>query len=375
MSNQLFADNIPELQHDSIDVSLLTCGPGNESYSLYGHTAIRYQNHNTGEDIVVNYGMFSFSQKYFVLRFIFGLTDYEMGIVPFDYFKQEYESENRWVDEQILNLTYDEKRAIMAAIVENYKPENRVYRYNFYYNNCTTRARDILISNINGTVEYVDNKEVVTFRDLIHKYTETNPWSRFGNDLLLGIGSDKVASQKDQQFIPFNLENDFSSAQIIDKNGFKRPLVKATSRIIEPPSEREVGVFPIIFIALIIGILLVIATIYERKHDKNFWILDAIIYAITGLCGIILLAMVFSQHPTVRLNFQILLLNPLNLVFLYPVVKRLKKRQSHFWIKLYSLLLIAFLILGFWQTYAEGMIILALSLLIRYVIKNKILKN
>ena len=375
MSNQLFADSIPELQHDSIDVSLLTCGPGNEAYSLYGHTAIRYQNHNTGEDIVVNYGMFSFSQKYFVLRFIFGLTDYEMGIVPFDYFKQEYESENRWVDEQILNLTYEEKRAIMAAIVENYKPENRVYRYNFYYNNCTTRARDILISNINGTVEYVDNKEVVTFRDLIHKYTDANPWSRFGNDLLLGIGSDKVASLKDQQFIPFNLENDFSSAQIIDKKGLKRPLVIATSRIIEPPSGREVGVFPTIFIALIIGIILVIATLYERKRDKNFWILDAIIYAITGLCGLILLAMVFSQHPTVRLNFQILLLNPLNLVFLYPVVKRLKKRQSHIWIKLYSLLLIAFLILGFWQSYAEGMIILALSLLIRYLIKIKILKN
>ena len=90
---------------DSVDIALLTCGPGDEVYSLYGHTAIRYTDHRTGEDMVINYGMFSFNQDYFVLRFVFGLTDYQMGITPFDYFMREYQYEGRWVYQQTLNLT------------------------------------------------------------------------------------------------------------------------------------------------------------------------------------------------------------------------------------------------------------------------------
>lgn len=375
------ADTITNVKQDSIEISLLTCGPGREAYSLYGHTAIRFTNYTTGEDFAVNYGMFSFSQKYFVLRFIFGLTDYEMGIVPFEYFKKEYQAENRYVDEQVLNLTYEEKISIIAAIIENYKPQNRVYRYNFYYNNCTTRARDILISNINGNIEYAENKEIKTFRDIIHDYTATNPWSRFGNDLLLGIGSDKIATQKEQQFIPLNLEKDFASAQIIDKNGNKRPLVKATNEIIEVQGKGVclsplaipfvlIEIFQTIFIFIIFGILLVIITFYEYKHAKRFWMIDAFILIVTGLCGIILTAMIFSEHPTVNLNFQILLLNPLNLILLYPTLKQLKNGRPSLWIRVWCILLVAFLIIGLWQTYAEGMNILALSLLIRYIMKE-----
>ena len=140
-------------KNDSIQISLLTCGPGEEVYSLYGHTAIRFHDLKNNQDLVINYGMFSFSQRFFIIRFVFGLTDYEMGIMPFDAFMEEYESEGRWVKEQVINIPLQDKMKIAMAIENNYLPENKTYRYNYFYDNCTTRARDILIKNISENVE------------------------------------------------------------------------------------------------------------------------------------------------------------------------------------------------------------------------------
>ena len=105
---------------DSVRISLLTCGPHNEVYSLYGHTAIRYENPAQGIDVAVNYGMFSFSKPHFILRFVFGLTDYEMGIVPFSAFCEEYRREGRKVIQQTLNIYNDSKVRIISAIEKNY---------------------------------------------------------------------------------------------------------------------------------------------------------------------------------------------------------------------------------------------------------------
>lgn len=121
---------------DSVEISLLTCQPRQSVYSLYGHTAIRIQNHcsdaGMGADLAVNYGMFSFSKPYFVLRFVFGLTDYEIGIETFQEFCPEYERVGCGVLQQQLNLNREEKLALLQAIDENYRPENRVYRYNYF---------------------------------------------------------------------------------------------------------------------------------------------------------------------------------------------------------------------------------------------------
>ena len=147
-------NNEPTLQADSIEISLLTCGPRQQVYSLYGHTAIRFQDKQSGRDIAINYGVFSFDQPFFVLRFVFGLTDYEMGIAPFDIFEWEYGPTGCGVRQQVLNLTAQEKMAIAQAVDRNMEPQNRVYRYNFFYDNCTTRARDIIANNLNGRIVY-----------------------------------------------------------------------------------------------------------------------------------------------------------------------------------------------------------------------------
>ena len=357
---------------DSIEISLLTCSPRPMVYSLYGHTAIRFQNVTNGTDLVVNYGVFSFDKPFFVLRFVFGLTDYEMGIEYFDDFKAYYERFGYGVKQQVLNITDSEKEAIAKAIDKNYEPQNRIYRYNYFYDNCTTRARDIITSNINGNVVFKEHQDSnVSYRKMIHKYNATHRWARFGNDLLLGVKADQSTTPEQQQFLPENLEKDFASAEIVGKDGEKRPLVLKEFWLVKP----QVGVgsdsFPLspTICACILSIFIIIVSIYEYVYKKAFWLLDAVLLLADGLCGLVLLAMVFSQHPTVSLNLQILLLNPLSLVFMWNTARSLRQQRSCVWIKLWPAFITLFLIGSIWQSYAEGTTILALSLLIRYILK------
>ena len=174
----LLTNNLPALcqpqsadkDMDSVEISLLTCGPRPYVYSLYGHTAIRFNDKARDTDLAINYGVFSFDKPFFVLRFVFGLTDYEMGIEYFSDFVANYAASGCGIRQQVLNLTNKEKRAIADAIYTNYEPQNRVYRYNYFYNNCTTKARDIILSHINGKVTYhnkIDSSR--SFRQLIHQ--------------------------------------------------------------------------------------------------------------------------------------------------------------------------------------------------------------
>lgn len=361
-----------DLNMDSVEISLLTCRPRQNVYSLYGHTAIRIQDKQNHLDMAVNYGMFSFDKPFFILRFVFGLTDYSMDIEDFEAFRIYYATRGAGVKQQTLNLTKEEKRAIIDAIIKNYEPQNRVYRYSYFYDNCTTRARDILLDNIKGTIRYqTRNKNSESYREMIHDYNEQQRWARFGNDLLLGIKADFPTNHEQQQFLPDNLRKDFDNAVVIDKNGQKRALVSNSSWVVLPGTQAEWSGFPLspTTCAIIFFVIVVAVSIYERCKTKMFWGMDIFLMLLTGLCGLILLAMVFSQHPTVRVNLQILILNPISLIFLYPTVKCLRKNVIHRWLMAWMILIVLFLIGGFFQSYAEGMTIVALSLLIRYILK------
>lgn len=370
MSQTAAADN--GKQADSIRISLLTCMPRPYVYSLYGHTAIRYENLTQGTDIAINYGIFSFSKPYFVLRFVFGLTDYEMGIDYFEDFKVQYERSGCGVIQQTLNLTDKEKAAIAEAIDKNYLPENRVYRYNYFYDNCTTRARDIILDNINGKVVFENEANPYpSFRELIHQYNERHRWARFGNDLLLGVKADCPTTFGEQQFLPKNLSKDINHAVIYDKDGSKRKFVESETWILPVTSDSGSDSFPVSPIVClgVLAALVVAITTIEAMRKANYWLTDTIMMFLTGACGLILFAMIFSQHPTVSLNLQILLLNPLNLVFLWSTSKKIKKGQPSKWQKTWTVLIILFLLGGIIQSYAEGIYFVALSLLYRNIMK------
>lgn len=352
-------------QMDSVEISLLTCSPHEQVYSLYGHSALRYKDLRTGEDFAFNWGIFNFKKPFFVLRFMFGLTDYELGIMPIGRFCEEYKRRGSQVMEQVLNLTADEKRKVRMALAENLRPENRVYRYNFLYDNCSTRPRNIIENSLNGEIQYqVRQGYTPTYREMVREHTRNHPWATAGNDLLLGVKADLPTDLWQQEFLPQNLMYDFDHAQIYEE-GTYRPLVKERRIIVKGGVQVIKQDFPLspteCAVILLIISLLIMSVEFKKKHTYKGW--DVALMAIQGSTGTILFLMFFSQHPTTSTNLQILLLNPLPLAFLYHIIK---KKKSVYW-KLSAIMTTAFFIGGFFQDYAEGMEIVALSLLTRNI--------
>ena len=362
-------EDIPPM--DSVEFSLLTCQPHDEVYSLYGHTAIRYHELRPGGlDWAFNYGVFDFKKPHFVARFVFGLTDYELGAYPYKYFVKEYRRFGSMVTEQVLNLTDEEKMALHDALAINLRPENKIYRYNYFYNNCTTKARDIIESCINGKVEYAGREDYTpSYRDMVHSMTRNNPWSRFGNDLLLGIKADWKTDLRQQEFLPGNLMYDFDHAQIYS-NGSYRPLIKER-RIAVPAGvqiiESGFPLTPLACAAILLAVGIVIF-FFEWRKKRAFVLWDVLLMITTGTIGIVLTLMLFSQHPTVSLNLQIILCNPLPWLFLWPVIRG---RETRYW-KITAILAVLFLIGSFFQCYAEGIHVLALCLLMQCYANMKI---
>lgn len=360
----------PAAELDSVRISLLTCQPRQEIYALYGHTAIRIEDLRSGRDLVVNYGIFSFSKSMFALRFMFGLTDYTMSIDEFAPFAEHYASVGSGIRQQELNLTAADKLQLLRAIDENYQPENRIYRYNYFYDNCTTRARNIIENNVLGRIVYQTKATSQSYRDEIHQYNALHPWARMGKDLLLGVGADRKIDYRGQQFLPEYTMRDFSSAVIIDSMGNERLVVKSERWAIQPGTQVVESEFPLrpSSCAWIVFAISVVATIIDWRRKHTLWIVDAVFLTACAACGLILFAMIFSQHPTVKLNFQILMLNPLLLAFGYKMVKSIRRRAVSRYIIGYIACLVVMLALGFWQHYAEGVVIVASALIFRYAL-------
>ena len=371
---QVFADEKGEdTPPDSIEVSLLTCQPHDEVYSLYGHTALRWHDLKTGLDIAFNWGVFNFKAPHFVTRFVFGLTDYELGPIPYNIFQKEYRHFGSMVTEQVLNLSGEEIMRLEGLLDQNLQPENRVYRYNYFYNNCTTKARDIIEQCVNGDMKYAEREDFKpSYRDMVHEMTRNKRWAQWGNDLLLGIKADQPTTLRQQEFLPHNLMYDFDRAQIYE-NGVYRPLVKER-RIAVPAGvqiiKKEFPITPIQYfcIMLVIGIIFFIME-WRQQGIYIYW--DALLMVISGVIGIILFLMLFSQHPTVSLNLQIILFNPIHWLFLWPVIRG---KKTIYW-KILAVLCVLFLIGGLFQSYAEGIWILALCLLLQCIMHFKLARK
>jgi len=316
---------------DSATISLITCSPGPEAYSKFGHTAIRINDPANDIDIVFNYGIFSFETNNFYYKFIKGETDYQLGVYETSLFLPEYAARNSMVWEQILNLTATEKRTLINNLLINYEPENRVYRYNFIFDNCSTRPRDKIISSINGYVKYKPVNESNTFRQWIGIYVGTDTWLKFGIDVIFGMEADKNATQNESMFLPEVLMSEFEDAEIVTFKGESRKLISQKTIVLidkkdipEPTQSWLLKPLSISFMLLFIGTIITMWDIKRRLHFKLF---DTIILIATGLGGVIAFFLtVFSTHPLVILNLNLLWLNPLNLVVAVLIwIKHLRK--------------------------------------------------
>ncbi|MBL7971153.1 MAG: DUF4105 domain-containing protein [Prolixibacteraceae bacterium] len=347
-------------------VSVITCNPGEEVYSMYGHTAIRVLDPALGIDVVFNYGVFSFETPNFLYRFAKGQTDYQVVEQRFSGFLPEYEEERRSVYEQVLNLSPEGKTHLFLALIENARPENREYRYNFFMDNCATRVRDMIERNSGGTVHFSDNHPAESYRDLIKKFHQPFPWFDLGIDLLVGKKAEEPVTAYGQMFLPEYLMDQFAKAEVtID--GKTQPLVLDTRTLVEYPNNKHHSELP--WATIVFGVFfLVVAGISVRgfiRKKKTDW-LDYALLALSGIAGLIIgWVTLYSEHPAVSPNYNLLWAFPLNVVF--AVIWKIKRWRPYTKVYYYltgSLLVLAF-ITG--QQFNPAVYFIILSLLVRVV--------
>lgn len=200
---------------DSASVWFLTCAEGSDIYELEGHTALRIADPRTGTDCVVNWGLFDFSAPFFVYRFVKGETDYKSGVAPTELFLMQYAGSGREVTAQRLNLTAAETDTLITLISDCLRPENRTYRYNYVYDNCSTRALAYVERALGDSIalaapQLPENTD--TFRKLMAYYHRNYPWYQFGIDLALGSGIDHKLTRREYAFAPVVLRGMLSGA-------------------------------------------------------------------------------------------------------------------------------------------------------------------
>ena len=352
---------------DRVRISLLTCAPGSEIYALFGHSAIRYENPDQQEDWVFNYGMFSFKDPNFVMRFVKGETDYQLGVIPFAYFEAEYAMRGSSVYQQVLNLTNDEKELLVNLLKENYLPANRVYRYNYFYDNCTTRARDKIEESIQGKVIYPKNEKEVSFRDILHEFMVDSHWSEFGIDLCLGSEADQPIDERKQMFAPFYMLGAARGA-MIHRGDTVVPLVLEEVKIVDAVLEDEPA-FPLspIFCSLLLLLVTMVVVAWSIRKGRSCLAWNVLLFFLQGIGGcIIAFLFFFSLHPTVGSNWLLMLFNPLPLLYLPVLIYRGVKHQKdpYHWFNLVCLT--SFMILMFFlpQEFNPTVVPLALSLIL-----------
>jgi hypothetical protein len=295
-------------------ISLLTCTPGNELYSIFGHSAIRIVDSNNVNDLVFNYGTFNFNDDEFYIKFIKGKLNYFVSVQQTEDFIYSYTAEGRGVIEQILNLSEQEKNDIKYDLIENLKEENKYYQYDFFYDNCTTRLRDIISKNKqpNPVLPYV-MPEKTRFRQAIHMYLNKSEqhWSKLGIDLLLGAKTDKIMSAEEQEFLPENLMSAFDKCAnqklVSEKNQLTPPtFINQISKSLFTPNFCFWIFFTVVFI---------LSFVKNKFVSVITTGLDFTMLFFTGALGILFIFMWFgTDHIMTKNNYNILWALPTNII-------------------------------------------------------------
>lgn len=357
-----------EVERDSLEVSLLTCKPGNVVYAMYGHSAIRVHDLTDGRDIVFNYGMFNYNEDNFVFKFVKGETDYLLGAEPADFFFMRYGDKGDGVSEQVLNITQDECHRIEELLIENARPENRMYRYNWLYDNCTTRARDLIESAIEGDVVYMASDRQWTARRLLRQFTNADLWVEFGEDLVLGAELDTVLSKRRQMFIPSIFASELDSAVIRRPGGMMIPMVRTTNQPVPEGHPQRVDESRGPFLCFM-GLFFMVAgfALFEVNRRRTFKWLDVVLSFLQGAAGLLVAFLFFfSEQAGVDSNIMVLVFNPIALIWIPFYLKRKVKVPAY--VTLAELVLWVCAIIAVRQIVSMPIILLAASLLIRVIV-------
>lgn len=355
------------------EISVLTLGPGNYLYDKFGHSAIRVKDKNSDLDVVFNYGTYDFNTPNFYTKFVQGKLLYSLSFSDFDSFYQAYKSEDRWITEQILNLNIAQKKEVFDLLVENTKPENREYLYDFLYDNCATRIRDVFSMALGNDLEYnTDLEEEKSFRELVQENLHSNTWGSLGINLALGAPNDRIATKLEQQFLPNYVLEANAQARVRTSSGEWQPLVKDTRKLYEQQEvKKKSGFFLtspwIVFTTLGIGLILL--TFLDVTRNKRTKSIDITIFLIIGTIGVVIALLWFaSDHYATKLNYNILWAFPISLLFIRAIAKDQFHKRLVQYLNLLSILIA--LLFFHWitgvQKYPHSILPLLIGLLIRY---------
>ncbi len=353
---------IPDHLSDNAHISLLTILPGDALYSAFGHSAVRVHDPDAGMDIVFNYGTFDFSDPMFIPRFIYGRLDYFLSVSRFAPNFEASKAEGRPIIEQTLRLSSTQAQAVYERLLLNARRENRIYRYDFLFDNCSTRPRDILEASLGEAIRFNSIPDPhLSFRRLLDPYVADRPLIDFGFDLGLGHTTDRIATQRELVFLPDYLFAAMAHADI-DSAGVYVPLVAYTDTLLWIPGYHSAQAGPP-WMTLVFGLMLIVAlagSFVKRARPTHRYRGDLWLFGVTGFVGLFLLFMWFgTEHHVTRDNWNILWALPSHIIVAY-VFWRGKVRAWHFWYFVFSTLLIVVAATGYltdWpQTYHPAML-------------------
>mgnify|MGYP006140516297 FL=1 len=319
------------------EISLLTCEPGDQLYSSFGHSAIRVREIGSeGRDMVFNFGTFDFDTPNFYGKFATGKLNYMLSVSTYDRFIIEYDYYKRGVTEQVLDMSMDQKDLLVQHLDALYDPARRFYKYDFFFNNCATKVRDAFEIAIGKQLVWNDSvaTEEKTFRALIDESVYPLPWADLGIDLALGAVIDRNATEREKQFLPYYMEQAFAKATIVG-DGPSRPLVKETRVILEyPDTEKSMGLMNPYVVFWVLAVVYGLVTFLGFRKGRLFKGLDVGLFSLLGLIGVVVTFLwFFTDHSATLWNWNILWAFPGHLVLAWALVKNPTKP----WISKYLL--------------------------------------
>jgi len=333
---------------DKAEISVITCGPfQKELYSAFGHSAFRVHDPTTRFDAAYNYGVFDFNQPNFYLNFARGYLYYKLGVYDYKSFEHHYVVDNRYVHEQVLNLTQEQKQKLFVYLQRNAQPGTETYLYDYFYNNCATKMRDVLVDALGAETVRFDGSYVktdYTIRELTDLYLKEQPWGDLGIDICLGLPMDKKAAPIEYMFLPDYVESGFDHAFI--RGSSEQPLVKKKNIIYEQrPQDPELRLPHPLYLFSAIALVAAFLTYNDLKKKKLTLWFDVLIFGTTGIIGLLLFFLwFFTDHAAVARNLNIIWAFPLHVVAVIAFYKNPNWLKNYF----IAVMIVSLLLLVLW---------------------------
>lgn len=324
-------------QPDPYTISVLTMSPGDPVFFKFGHNAILVRDHQRGTERVYNWGTFSFHEPGLVTKFLQGRLTYWLSVSSLRGTLRQYESENRWVAEQELQLTAEQKQRLVQMVQHNALPENATYRYDYYLDNCSTRVRDVVDVVTGGRLRQASKGPgKMTFRGQTSRLTADAWWAYVFLNLAMGSYIDQPITEWEEMFVPGKLHEMLARTTTVDEAGREVPLVKQERMLVQvdrvPPLDAPPNrVLPLLAVGMAVGALLGWAAFaaLRRARDGRMSVGRRLLVALPlgalgGFTGFLGALFVFfwtlTDHRVAYHNENLLQTSPLGLLLMVVAV-------------------------------------------------------